>query len=305
MIALAVGDSPLPRFLVARCPNPRFRLEIARDGLAVLVVDYTAGRMAEVISQLGAKGGLDHPARELGEQAARPGDLLRLKTLQGLLKLSFRQQAGEAVNDLLGRALNLPREQGCPPGPQRRARSATSPYGLRGYAGTAFKPFVRSPRTTHRTSDRPPADFDPAALFPLPSPTRGINHLARSNPGPLGSTLNLKVVGSNPTRPTFVSLEDMNARSSSLNRVAGKHRAMAGLDPSIAKDGDPDQSAESLLEGDGADAGELTRLLDSIPGAWNRAELGRIQGAAGQTVRAYRAYPASQDTALDSAARWS
>ena len=58
---------------------------------------------------------------------------------------------------------------------------------------------------------------------------------------------------------------------------------MAGLDPSIAKDGDPDQSAESLLEGDGADAGELTRLLDSIPGAWDQAELGRMQGANGQT----------------------
>ena len=58
---------------------------------------------------------------------------------------------------------------------------------------------------------------------------------------------------------------------------------MAGLDPSVAKDGDPDSSS-SLLEGGEAEAGELTRLLDSIPGAWDRAELGRIQGAAGQTT---------------------
>jgi hypothetical protein len=59
---------------------------------------------------------------------------------------------------------------------------------------------------------------------------------------------------------------------------------MAGLDPSVAKDGDPDPSPTPLLEGGAAEAGELTRLLDSIPGACDQAELGRIQGAAGQTV---------------------
>jgi len=59
---------------------------------------------------------------------------------------------------------------------------------------------------------------------------------------------------------------------------------MAGLDPSVAKDGDPDPSSASLLDGAEAEAGELTRLLDSIPGAWDEAELGRIQGAAGQTT---------------------
>lgn len=59
---------------------------------------------------------------------------------------------------------------------------------------------------------------------------------------------------------------------------------MAGLDPSVAKDGDPDLSSVSLLEGAEAEAGELTRLLDAIPGARDRAELGRIQDAAGQTL---------------------
>jgi hypothetical protein len=59
---------------------------------------------------------------------------------------------------------------------------------------------------------------------------------------------------------------------------------MAGLDPSVVKDGDPDASSASPLEGGAAEAGELTRLLDSIPGAWDQAELGRIQGAAGQTT---------------------
>jgi hypothetical protein len=59
---------------------------------------------------------------------------------------------------------------------------------------------------------------------------------------------------------------------------------MAGLDPSVAKDGNPDTSPASLLEGAEAEAGELTRLLDAIPGAWDQAELGRIQGAAGQTT---------------------
>jgi hypothetical protein len=59
---------------------------------------------------------------------------------------------------------------------------------------------------------------------------------------------------------------------------------MAGLDPRVAKDDDPDPSPTPLLEGGAAEAGELTRLLDSIPDAWDRAELGRIQGAAGQTT---------------------
>jgi hypothetical protein len=59
---------------------------------------------------------------------------------------------------------------------------------------------------------------------------------------------------------------------------------MAGLDPSVAKDGDPEPSSGPLLEEGEAETGELTRLVDSIPGAWDQAELGRIQGAAGQTT---------------------
>jgi hypothetical protein len=51
---------------------------------------------------------------------------------------------------------------------------------------------------------------------------------------------------------------------------------------------DRDQLAGSLLASvlDGAetDGGELTRVLDGIPGAWERAELGRSQDAAGQTT---------------------
>jgi hypothetical protein len=59
---------------------------------------------------------------------------------------------------------------------------------------------------------------------------------------------------------------------------------MAGLDPSVVKDGDAEASSASPLEGGAVEAGELTRLLDSIPGPWDQAELGRIQGAAGQTT---------------------
>lgn len=58
---------------------------------------------------------------------------------------------------------------------------------------------------------------------------------------------------------------------------------MAGLDPSVVKDGDPEASSALPLEGGALEADELTRLLDSIPGAWDQAELGRIQGANGQT----------------------
>jgi len=58
---------------------------------------------------------------------------------------------------------------------------------------------------------------------------------------------------------------------------------MSGLDPSGTKDGDPDSLSAAPFEGDEADAGELTRLLDSIPGALDDAERGRMQGANGQT----------------------
>lgn len=48
---------------------------------------------------------------------------------------------------------------------------------------------------------------------------------------------------------------------------------------------DRDALATSLLATalDEAEAneGELTRMLDAIPGAWERAELGRAQGSAG------------------------
>jgi len=59
---------------------------------------------------------------------------------------------------------------------------------------------------------------------------------------------------------------------------------MAGLDPSVVKDGDAEAPSVSPPEGGAVEAGELTRLLDSTPGAWDQAELGRIQGAAGQTT---------------------
>ncbi len=40
----------------------------------------------------------------------------------------------------------------------------------------------------------------------------------------------------------------------------------------------------SVLDGAETDGGELTRVLDSIPGAWERAELGRAQGTTGETT---------------------
>lgn len=40
----------------------------------------------------------------------------------------------------------------------------------------------------------------------------------------------------------------------------------------------------SVLDGAETDGGELTRVLEAIPGAWERTELGRAQGAAGETT---------------------
>lgn len=51
---------------------------------------------------------------------------------------------------------------------------------------------------------------------------------------------------------------------------------------------DRDQLAGSLLasvlDGADTDGAELTRVLDGIPGAWERAELGRAQGTTGETT---------------------
>ena len=53
----------------------------------------------------------------------------------------------------------------------------------------------------------------------------------------------------------------------------------------VTRDNDHDRPTESMLDrAEEADVGELTRVLDAAPGAWNRAELGRIQGSAGQTT---------------------
>jgi hypothetical protein len=40
----------------------------------------------------------------------------------------------------------------------------------------------------------------------------------------------------------------------------------------------------SVLDGAETDGGELTCVLDAIPGAWERAELGRAQGEAGRST---------------------
>ena len=57
-----------------------------------------ARRMPEVLGQLGAQRRLDHPARQLREQPAGPGDVFGLKALQCVLKRLGRKQAGEPVD---------------------------------------------------------------------------------------------------------------------------------------------------------------------------------------------------------------
>ena len=62
-------------------------------------------RMAEVLGQLRPQRGLDHPPGQLGQQAARPGDLLRLEALQRVLQRVLGQQAREPIPSLLNRTL--------------------------------------------------------------------------------------------------------------------------------------------------------------------------------------------------------
>lgn len=40
----------------------------------------------------------------------------------------------------------------------------------------------------------------------------------------------------------------------------------------------------SVIDGAETDGADLTRVLDQIPGVWERAELGRAQGASGETT---------------------
>ena len=61
----------------------------------------TARRVTEVSGQLGLQRRLDHAAGQLRQQPARPGDLLALKALQGVLQGLLGQQAGQTVDDRL------------------------------------------------------------------------------------------------------------------------------------------------------------------------------------------------------------
>ncbi len=60
-------------------------------------------RVAQMLGQLRPERRLDHPARQLRQNTARSGDLLRLKALQRLLELVRGQQAHETINDVVGR----------------------------------------------------------------------------------------------------------------------------------------------------------------------------------------------------------
>ena len=60
-----------------------------------------ARRMPEMLGQLRAQRGLDHPSRQQGQQAPRARDLLRRQALQRVLKRRFGQQTREAINRLL------------------------------------------------------------------------------------------------------------------------------------------------------------------------------------------------------------
>jgi len=54
-------------------------------------------RVAEVLGQLGAQRGLDHPARQLGHQPPRAGDLIRPEALQRVLQRIVGQQPREPI----------------------------------------------------------------------------------------------------------------------------------------------------------------------------------------------------------------
>jgi hypothetical protein len=71
-------------------------------------------RIAEMLAQLGAQRGLHHPARELRDQPARTGDLLRRQPRQRLIERVGGQQPRKPIQGSLTGTLN-----------QRAARRAT------------------------------------------------------------------------------------------------------------------------------------------------------------------------------------
>lgn len=125
------------------------------------------GPVAQVLVQLRSQRRLDHPARELRNQAAGAGDLLGLKALQRLLELLGRQQAGEPVNDLPGRPVRRAGRRtsrpsrtswsawswGRFPAPPAAVRSPPRPTGFDGFTDRGGQGRVVTP-TSHRRSDR-------------------------------------------------------------------------------------------------------------------------------------------------------
>jgi hypothetical protein len=66
---------------------------------------HAARRMPEMLGQLGAERRLDHSARELRQQAARPRDVIGIEALQRVLERVRRQELGEPVDRRLRRPL--------------------------------------------------------------------------------------------------------------------------------------------------------------------------------------------------------
>src|SRR3954447_11308026 len=130
----------------ARAGSPGVRLTQRVAMVARPARRRLARRIAKVPGQLGTERGLDHPARELGQEPARPGDLLRLEALQRVLERVLGQQARKPIPSPLNRTLV-----------RRRARRI-SPSGFHFLVGRGglYRPSAgprRSPRphTLHRT----------------------------------------------------------------------------------------------------------------------------------------------------------
>ena len=138
---------------VARRPDPNGpEVGLHRLGrVPVAVIAGTArgrlpGRIAQVLGQLGAQRRLQHPARELAHQPARPGDLLRPEPLQRVLQRVLGQQPREPIPNLLNRTLG------------HRGTRRSIPLNLDfllGHGGLSRPRRAESVTpTSHRTSDR-------------------------------------------------------------------------------------------------------------------------------------------------------
>jgi len=165
---------PIPRGVDIH--RPELGLYRLRGGAVAHVPDPARRRLtrriAQMLGQLALERRVDHPTRELREQPALAGDLVRVKTLQRVLQCLLGKQLPQAITRRLrklpridrgtrrtatttrrGLLTHLLHDERGPFSAAPRVGIAAPPYGLRVEPDPATRAESVT-RTSHRSSDR-------------------------------------------------------------------------------------------------------------------------------------------------------